>query len=141
MIKNQSQCPYCSASVVAYDWDADKIIFNPDLDKPEPCEHLAYAGVYCLTDGQFFSHRHTIWRHPAADASLDESDSKSLNDYLRHIGDGLANPDAPHEFADAEHTHQHKGGTDSITFFGIYSSDPAHFLRVCLDTMRERWRK
>ena len=28
MIRNQSQCPYCNACVIAYEWDDDKIVFN-----------------------------------------------------------------------------------------------------------------
>jgi hypothetical protein len=131
MIKNQSQCPYCKACVVAYDWDGDKIIFNPDLAKPNPCEHVAYVGVYCLTLGQMLAHRHTIWRHPAADQSLDE--------YLRGIGIGTAAPNAIYKVADANHEHHHKDGTDAVTFCGIYSPDPKEFLRVCLDTMRKTW--
>jgi hypothetical protein len=127
MIKNQSQCPYCNACVVAYDWDADKkIIFNPDRAKPDPCEHLAYVGVYCLTYGQLHS-RHTVWLHPAADPSLAE--------YLRSIGVGTETPDASYEISEAEHEHRHQGGTDAVTFFGIYSPDPKGFLWACLDGM------
>jgi hypothetical protein len=127
MIKNQSQCPYCNTCVVAYDWDADKIIFNPDLAKPNPCEHVAYVGVYCLTLGQLHAHRHTVWLHPAADPSL--------ANYLRGMGDGIGAPDAAYEIRDAEHNHHHKGGTDAVRFLGIYSSNPEEFLRMCLDSL------
>ena len=132
MIKNQSQCPYCNSCVIAYDWDADKLIFNPDLARPNPCEHVAYVGVYCLTIGQFHAHRHTLWRHAAADPSLDE--------YLRGIGIGTAAPNATYEIRDAEHEHRRAGGTDSVKFCGIYSPDPAQFLRTCVEGMRQSWR-
>jgi hypothetical protein len=131
MIKNQSQCPYCSACVIAYDWDADKIIFNPDLAKPNPCQHVAYVGVYCRTLGQMLAHRHTIWLHSKAHPSLAE--------YLRCIRVGTAAPDATYRIADAEHEHRHKGGTDNVAFCGIYSPDPEEFLRVCLVSMRKNW--
>jgi hypothetical protein len=131
MIRSQSQCPYCNQCVVAYDWDADKIIFNPDLVKPIPCEHVAYVGVYCVTLGQMLSHRHTIWRHSAADPSLD--------DYLRGISNGTAAPAATFKVTDGVHEHQHSGGTDSVTVCGIYAPDPEVFLRVCLESMRKDW--
>ena len=132
MIRNQSQCPYCSACVVAYDWDADKIIFNPDLARPNPCAHVAYIGVYCLTLGQMFAHRHTIWLHVTADRSLAE--------YLRGICVGVAVPDATYKITDARHEHHHNGGIDGVTFCSIYSPDPEEFLRACLVDMRENWK-
>ena len=128
MIKNQSQCPYCRACVVAYDWDADEIIFNPDLAKPDPCVHVVYVGVYCLTRGEMRAHRHSIWLHPGADPSLAE--------YLRGIGVGTAAPDAIYRIADADHEHHHKEGTDAVHFCGIYSPHAEEFLRLCLEAMR-----
>ncbi|HYT88602.1 MAG TPA: hypothetical protein VEL76_07825 [Gemmataceae bacterium] len=131
MIKNQSLCPYCNSSIVAYDWDADKIIFNPDLAQEKPCKHLAYVGVYCLRLGEMLAHRHTVWLHAAADNSLSE--------YLRGIGVGTEAPDATYKVADAVHEYQHKEGTDAVTFCGIYSPGPEEFLRVCSETMKKNW--
>jgi hypothetical protein len=78
-----------------------------------------------------FAHRHTSWLHPAGD--------RSLGEYLRGIPVGAEAPNTTYELVDAEHQHRHKGGTDDVTFCGIYSPDPREFLRVCLDVMRKNW--
>jgi hypothetical protein len=131
MIKNQSKCPYCGQCVVAYDWDANKIVFNPDQAKPNPCEHLAYVGVYCITLGQLLAHRHKIWPDSIADSQLAE--------YLRHIGLGTESPDADFEVTVADYQHRHASGTDSVTLCGIYSLNPSEFLAICGGSMRKDW--
>ena len=128
MIKNQSQCPCCNECVVAYDWDDDKIIFNPDQAKPGPCEHVAYIGVYCLTLGDMHAHRHTIWLHPSADPPLAE--------YMRHMHTGTEKPPGIYEIKDATHDHQHASATDRVTFCGIYAPEPKDLLRVCAENMK-----
>jgi len=132
MIKNQSQCPYCNECVIAYDWDADQIVFNPDLANPNRCKHVAYVGVYCVRLGQLLAHRHTIWLHPAGDQSLKE--------HLRGIDSGTVVPGATCRTASADHEYVHKNGTDAVRFFAIYCSDPEEFLPACLHSMREQWR-
>jgi hypothetical protein len=131
MIKTQSHCPYCNACVIAYDWNTDRIIFNPDHAKPHPCEHVTYVGVCCLTLGHLFAHRHTTWLHPTGDPLI--------KDFLRAIGDGTARPDATYKMTHAKHEYRHKSDTDSVTFCGVYAPDPKGFLEICSQTMRTDW--